>query len=346
MSRRATSEAKRALLFDSASPYRWADLGEILANARQFDTAEYCFRQALAAGPNDPAILCRAANFFFTTGNHPATLRCLSTVLSNPELAQYYLPAFLTLSRMDLPITKTLEGGIGGSRVAAHAYLEFLIQQGQLPEAEAAWKWIVARSLCDDQLAADYVDFLIRKKQPELAAKAWDQVTRGNSPEYLHTNWVFNGGFEFPPRASPLDWHIELTDNVSADRACGTSQQGKCALELAFAGKENVEYHGLGQEAVISPGKWHFEGFIKTSGITTDQGISLRIYDAAQPRNLDIETQSLTGTHDWTKIERIFDVRPPTTLVRIEVVRHASLKIDSKITGRAWLDSIALAPQS
>ncbi|MBV9303328.1 MAG: hypothetical protein JOY62_03625 [Acidobacteriaceae bacterium] len=343
-SSQATSELKRALIYDSASPYRWADLAEVLANSKQLKSARYCFQRALATGPHNPAILCRAANFYFSSGDYPATLRCLSAVLSNPDLDTYYWPAFLTYSRMGLPISRILNDGIPPKPLAAQSFLRFLMEQGRATDAETAWSWIADRSLNDDRITGEYMEFLIGKKQAFRAAESWRELNRSSLPEYLNTNWIFNGSFEFLPRPSPLDWRIEPAESVATNRECNVSRDGRCAMEVAFSAKENIDYHGLVEQTVIRPGKWHFQGFIKTDGITSDQGISLRIYDAVDTRNLDIQTPPLTGTHNWTKVDRDFEASARTNLVHVEIVRHASLKFDSKIAGRAWIDSLELRP--
>ena len=333
-------------MFDSASAYRWADLGETLTNAKQHEGAEYCFRTAVVAGPHDPAILCRAANFYFMIGDYAATLRCLSAVLANPDLTAYYLPVFVTLSRMNRPLSTILNDGIGYSHSAAQAYLRFVAEQGRIADTETTWKWIAERSLGNDQLNAEYLDFLVRHKQSRLAAETWAQLNARHAPEYLHSNWIFNGNFKFAPRPSPFDWHIEPKDDVATDRVCDLSRTEGCALELTFNGTENLDFHGVAQQGVLTPGTWLLQGAIKIDNVTTDQGVSVRIYDPVQPAKLDIQTDSLTGTRDWTKVERLFDVRPETTLVRIEIQRRASLKFDNKISGRAWVRSLVLRRES
>ena len=98
-----------------------------------------------------------------------------------------------------------------------------------------------------------------------------------------------------------------------------------------------MNYHGVGQQTVLGPGRWHVQTFIKTDGITTDQGVGLRIGGT--------ESESLTGTRDWTKVEATFSIPPGTTeAVKLEIVRDASRKFDNKISGTAWIDSIEITP--
>ena len=139
-----------------------------------------------------------------------------------------------------------------------------------------------------------------------------------------------------------LDCRIEANQDVEATRVASRAHDGRWALELAFDGGANVDYHGVGQQVVLTKGRWHAEAFIRTDGITTDQGVCLRIYNPAEPQTLDIKSQCLTGTQGWTKIEETFDIQQDTAVVRVEIIREASRKIDSKIAGRAWIDSVAI----
>ena len=66
---------------DSASPYRWCDLGEELLQAGKTDQARACFRRAVQLGPNIPPIWMRALNFYLQVDDIPAALACTAPVL-------------------------------------------------------------------------------------------------------------------------------------------------------------------------------------------------------------------------------------------------------------------------
>jgi len=125
---RAVSELERALVFDSASAYCWANLGEGFFNAGNLQSARYSFLQAVGAGPRNPAILMRAANFSFSDGDSGKMMQYGSAILRDPKLADYYAPIFLTYARAGAPIDKILERGIPSERVPAQAFLRFLIE--------------------------------------------------------------------------------------------------------------------------------------------------------------------------------------------------------------------------
>jgi tetratricopeptide (TPR) repeat protein len=337
-------EFERALRNDPASAYAWANLAEAERDAQQFAKAKYCFQRALVAGPGNPAILFRAANFAFQTGDKAEVMKDLSAVLRDPDLTSYYQPAFLTYSRLDTPIENLLEHGVPPIITAAEPFLQFWIDDRKVPEATATWNWMVKHSLTTEKTEGSYVSLLVENNQIDAAAAEWRRANPKQSAHYQVLDWIFNGSFEMEPKPGPFDWHIETTPDVEATRVQDVSRDGQWSVKLAFGGKTNVDYHGVYQETVLKPGQWHVRGFIKLDGITTDQGISIRVFDLADEKRLDSRTDSLTGTGDWREVERSFLVGPETKLVRVEIMRGESRRIDSKIAGRAWVDSIDLSP--
>lgn len=335
---------QRALVNDPASAYAWANLAEVERDAGNLDKAKYCFQHAIAAGPFNPAILFRAANFAFLTGDREATMHDLSIILRNPELLQYFEPAFLTYSRLDVPITELLDKGIPPVTQTAEQFLAFWMQGNQVPEAKATWDWMTKHSLTTEKSGGTYITFLVRNNDIDAAAREWRRANPKSSSNYQILNWVFNNGFEMEPKLGPFDWHIETTPDVEATRVQDVSRDGQWSVKLSFDGKENVDYHGVYEQTVISPGQWRLQGFLKLDGITTDQGISVRVFDPQNSARLDVHTDPLTGTTGWTEVERAFAVGPATKLVQIEIMRAPSRKFDNKISGRVWVDSLDLSP--
>jgi hypothetical protein len=340
----ALLELKRALRLNTASAYAWADLGEAEMNAKNSTAAQYCFQRSLALGPANPVILFRAANFNFQSGDDDGTLRNLGAILRNPDLLSYYEQVFLTYSRMSLPIERILDQGIPATSLAADAFLRYWINADNLPQAAAVWKWLPQHAPPDDKLAGEYISFLIRNKNEVEAAETWKAFTATQMPEYRKTNFVYNGGFEQAPKPSPLDWGLDSVKDVLVTRVQSSVHDGDWSLRLVFEGMENIEFHQAVQDIVIEPGHWQLRAFLKTNQITTDQGVALHLFDTEEPSRLNLRLDSFTGNHDWTPIERSFEVGPDTKMIRLELMRQASTKFDNKITGSAWLDSVELSP--
>ena len=270
-------------------------------------------------------------------------MRVLYTILRNPDLTDYYPAAFLTYSHLDLPIETVLEKGLPPVSTAAEPFFHFWMNANKAPETKATWNWMVKHSLTTERTTGDYVSFLLRNKEIDAAAREWRRANP-TATSYQVLNWIFNGGFEMDPKPGPFDWHIETVPDVEATRVQDVSHDGQWSVKLSFGGQENVDYHGVYEDVVVTPGKWRLRAFLKLEGITTDQGISVRVYDPAQPARLDTRTEPRTGTTTWTEVEQAFSVAPETKLIRVEIMRGTSRKIDSKIAGRVWVDSLDLSP--
>jgi hypothetical protein len=340
----ALQEFSRALLLDSASAYNWANLADVEMNARNVNMARYCFQQAAKAGPSDPVILFRAANFEFQTGDAQSTLFHLHTILQDPELTTYYEPAFLTYSRLGLPIQQILDKGIPKNPTAAYAFLRFLMEGNQLVESAAVWGWIQQNFGADDKLAGEYVAFLIRENAPQQAAVVWQKFTVRDFPDYRNTNWVFDGRFEQDPKPSPLDWRLESAPSVQITRVAKAGHQGGWALEMKFSGDQNVDFRQIEQTIVLGPGRWSLRAWVKTEAITTDCGVMLELFDPMDRHRLDVRSDNMIGTHAWTLVEKNFDIATETSVTTLQFVREASRKFDNKIAGTAWLDSVEIIP--
>jgi hypothetical protein len=55
-----------------------------------------------------------------------------------------------------------------------------------------------------------------------------------------------------------------------------------------------------------------------------------------------VYTEQLTGTNDWSQLEKTFKVPPDTNLIVVQLCRIPSEKFDNKIGGEAWVDTVSL----
>jgi hypothetical protein len=129
---------------------------------------------------------------------------------------------------------------------------------------------------------------------------------------------------------------------VEASRDMTVRRSGKYSLRIEFDGKENLSYHGVSQITFLKPGSYRFRAYLKTEGITTDQGIGLRISQDTPSVHLDVRTEQAKGSTDWRALEKSFDLRQ-AGLIRIEVFRESSEKFDNKLAGTVWLDDLELS---
>jgi len=335
------AELFKALRRDPNAPARWCDTGErMLRDGRDAD-AGYCFSRALALGPHIPPILMQAADFYYGTHRTGLAMEQMSRVLADTDTYDAFI--FVWYREKNLPVNEVLAHGLPPGQRAAKAYMHDLIA-GDWPGTKELWNRITARGLGDDRLAREYLEHLFGQRDYEAAAHAWAQYLGPSGNGYLDWNWVFNGDFESELSDSAFDWRIGARDGVEAAEDAQIAHTGSHSMRIHFAGKENLDYNDVGQVAFVKPGGYRFEAYVRTDGITTDRGVGFHIYDRESGSRLDVRTEQLTGTHDWTKIERVVTVPRGTRLLAIEVSRQRSMKFDNQIGGTVWIDSVKLSP--
>src|SRR5881397_1254392 len=142
-----------------------------------------------------------------------------------------------------------------------------------------------------------------------------------------------DGDFESKPGGSSFDCRVTTFKGVEVARDSAVSCSGSSSLRIRFEGKENLSYSHVSQMAVVKPGSYLFRAQVRTEGITTDEGVGFRIFDAESSARLDIRTENLVGTSGWRKVEERFRVPEQTRAVQIQMVRQPSWKFDNRISG-------------
>jgi tetratricopeptide (TPR) repeat protein len=336
---------ERAVRLSPASAYRWADLADAEFNVRDFKLAEYAAQQALKAGPRSPVILMRTANLYFGIGDPAEVVRCLRAVLSDPGLYDYYDPAFLTYSRLGLPIDQILSSGVPQTKMVLSALLTFWTKIHHVEEAVATWKWADQRKLADATSTGDFFQFLMAAERQDLAQQLWQQDAGKAEPGYRKSNFVYNASFETTPVPSPFDWTIIERQDVEAVRSQDFALDGRWSFRIRFNGQENTTYHQTYQDMVLMPGRYTISVMMKSEMITTDEGVRIHVFDQPTQAKLNIWTDTVLGTKDWTRIEKGFEVPAGIRVVRVEIGRLGSAMFDNKIGGTTWVDSLKLSRQ-
>jgi O-antigen ligase len=335
------AELFKALRRDPNAPARWCDTGEAMLRAGRNADAEYCFSRALTLGPHIPPILMQAADFYFGTHQTGRAIEQMSRVLADTDIYDDFI--FGWYAEKKLPVSEILAHGLAPGQRAAEAYMRDLIA-GDLAGTHEVWNWITARGLGDGRLAREYLEYLSGKRDYEAAARAWARYLGPHGNGYLESNWVFNGDFESQLSDTLFDWRIGARDGVEAAEDAQVAHTGSHSMRIHFEGKENLDYNDVGQAAFVKPGRYRFEAYVRTDEITTDRGVGFHIYDRESGSRLDVRTEALTGTHDWTRVELVLVVPRETRLLAIEVSRQRSMKFDNQIGGTVWIDSVKLSP--
>ena len=339
---KAIAAFRTVVIRDPQDAYAWADLGEAYADAGQEANERYCYRQVLALAPNSAPLLLRAANFHFQSGECKEALAITSRILR--LIPDYDGMIFSEYTRLVAQVEDILQYGLPEDSRAPGSWLRFLMVAGRIDDARRTWDWIAERGPADDTLAGEYVEFLIRRRRSDLAASAWCRHLGKRLDGYRTFNYLFNGGFESDPAPSPFDWSLARVQGAEVSRDCTTARVGSCSLRVNFGGTNNLDFAAASQITLLAPGHYRLHAFIRTEGLTTDQGIRFRVSDAEVPEHLGTIIGQFTGTRPWSDIEYAVIVPPGTRLLEVQVIRQRSLKFDNKIGGTAWVDELSLEP--
>jgi hypothetical protein len=286
-----------------------------------------------------PQIWLRDADFHFDLGENEAALRSAARVLRT--VPDYDGVLFSYFDQAELPTPLVLDS-LARHRRSARAYAQHLIASGRLVPASETWRRLSREGHLDDALASSFIDLLLRHQRYDQAARSWAAYLDTRRRDYPARNLLFNGGFEQEPSGCALDWRLSRSEFVKADFDPDTSHSGSRALRLRFPGTTNLDFQHIAQVIPVDSGRYHLTAWVKTDGITTNEGPRILIYDAENASRLSIQTDPFSGTQSWKLSHTEFVVSPSTRLLSVRLVRRPSAKFDNKIEGTVWFDDIAL----
>lgn len=320
---------REALRRDDASPYRWADLAEALAADGRVNDARQCFQRALVLAPDTPQIWIRHANFCFLHDQPELALQSAARVLDC--VPNYDSVLFYDFDQM-LPRPVEIAAAIGHSPRALRSWLGHLIKVNNSAAARVAWKQIMGAGYGEAAIASDYTDYLIRTQAWSDTIAAWSAWLGPRRGDYPGRNLLYNGRFDYAPGGGTLDWRI------GEDSEFFETVREAPGIRIHFEGKANIGYDHLSQVVVLpAPGHYRLRARVRSDGITTNEGPRLAITD------LGLETESITGTHDWMPLTINFSTTRART-IRIAVVRRPSRNFDNKVEGTFWMTDVSLVP--
>ena len=215
-------------------------------------------------------------------------------------------------------------------------YLDWLMRWGMTENTLAVWQKIRENGKPDPEIGLRYADFLLGKMRVAESISIWQ--------EYLYLNGITNAGFENEITQRGFDWRHwgDKDGNWTIERAKREVQEGKYALRISFAGRQNISFQNLYQIIPVTALKRLRLSYAwKSQGITTDQGPFIEIVGYDQ-KGLSRSGPMITGTHNWR--QESIEFRPPAgcRAVLVRVRRRPSHRFDSKIKGSLWLDDFKL----
>jgi tetratricopeptide (TPR) repeat protein len=224
--------------------------------------------------------------------------------------------------------------------------LEWFCNAKEPDPALATWKRMI--SLHENipiQNSFPLEDLLVAANSGDDARQVWREALaasgkREEAPK--EGELVFNGGFEFDAVNGGLDWHIVPTTGVKFDYDTAAPHSGRRALRLKFDGTQNIFLQTVWEDVPVESGRrYRFEGYLRTSGITSDSGIRFMITFLGATQ-APIVLDGLTDDHAWTEQAVEFSPAAGVHLARIMVYRLPGQRFDNKLAGTAWVDDISI----
>jgi tetratricopeptide (TPR) repeat protein len=340
MPARRSSLAAALLLQNPASPPHWLRLSRLLWMEQQPEKAALCLEQAVALAPYSPPVLLEAAALFHASGRGARGLDLMSRALA---ATRDYDGVIFALYGRAADVAAVLRQGLPRDPAAARAYLLHLIEARDRDGARLAWDWLLRSHFADRAILRRYLRYLIEDGLSERAAAAFTDFL---PPEERPTggNRVTHGGFEASSTGTPLDWTVTPSPHAQARRDDSSAHQGRWSLRIEFDGAANIAYRHVAQQAVVAPGRWKLQAWIRAGQVTSGQGVGLRIFEARPTPAWQVWTETVSGNSDWKRIEAVVTVPPAVRLVQIEIVRRSSNKLDNRMGGVVWIDSVSLTP--
>ena len=234
-------------------------------------------------------------------GNIDEAFRHFRVVLAGT--AQYNSNVFALAWKATDDAGKILQELIPEQVTTEFSYLNFLVSQRRLDEAQAVWKRIVAgREEFPPDHSSPYIDSLIAARRAQEAYQVWTDLQKKGLIRYSsmpsEKNLISNGDFEDELLNFGFAWRIVPVEGVYAGPDTSTYHSPSHAFLIQFSGKQNLLYQHVYQYVKVSPGQsYRLRAFMKTEGITTDSGPRLEVYDAYNAAALDKLTDDLTGSY-------------------------------------------------
>lgn len=225
--------------------------------------------------------------------------------------------------------------------------MDYFLSRQLLAPALAVWNRQVALGLpVKMPRAIPLVNALIDQNRMNEAHRTWSQaLTAANWPRDPDQggSLVFNGGFDHKIVNGGFGWRESPVSDVRITNDSRGAHSGSRSLRIEFEGKTNLNFQNVFQLVPVQPGtRYHFSAYLRTEGLSTDQGIHFRIFDPRHLSEVQILTPNMTETNPWTPVQASVTTGRDTDLLEIALARVPTWKFDNKIRGTVWVDDVAL----
>ncbi len=323
----------------------WLALARAYRDAGVTQSADYAIRKALYLDKNNPDIAWESGVFFLNQDKIDDALRSLGRyIYMVPEdqgnvYSLCYMMGVTPAAMLDSLVPR-------GYDFYKH-FLDFLMTNKLTGNSSEAWKRL-KKFNPDRGDYLRYCNLLIEAGETEEAQTVWGEFAKkfniGTGTNKQPDDLIWNGDFEMPIEDGGFDWRIGRSEGVRIFRDKDIRRSGFASLSVNFNGKTNPGLYIARQIVPVEPAqKYRLSGYIRTDRITTLNGIVIEAANYLCDPFVK-KTEPVTGTNLWKKMELDFTTPHKCNAVSIGIKRDQSDKLDNKISGDAWIDSLSMTP--
>jgi tetratricopeptide (TPR) repeat protein len=346
------TEAEESLLqATQLNPFywqHWIELARCYELAGNRVDSESAYQKAIDLNPRSGEFSWRFANSQLRWGERKKALEFFQKALGWDLSFRKQSLFLLTQSGYSIQEIRSIWPYDPASRLSLlHFFVNRPMDLVEEYETAQCWNELLESSSPPTVAQGSFYIYYLLQNRPEDARTEWIKLTRKNrliDIDYQNgRNLAWNGQFEEKISNGPLGWYILSNDESSISRVSGEGLEGSTALRIDFAGSENPDFHALGLRLLISPADFLTFSFqARSHGVTTDEGLYFRLTEESSGATL-LESRKIHGTTPWTKYVEQIPAPRNTAPVRLELRRDPSLKIDNRLSGTVWIDSVKIA---
>src|SRR6266849_792975 len=337
---------KTAVSVDPLSTVSWLGLGSAYESAGDLAHAREAFLQAKKTYPLSAEVAWQYGNFLLRQAEfESAFAEMRRAVESDPKRGA---EAFSRAFRAEPDVNRILNRALPPNR---DVYVDVIWDQitgVQTDIALQVWDRLVAiHPRLSLREVFTLVGALRNNKRIADARRVWDQAVIVSGMADLQGppgSALWDGGFESGVTGGGYSWLFpEVSRNVQIGIDAQEKHSGNHSLRLTFDGKSIVTSTEICHYVPVLPSTaYTFSAWLKTSAVTTDQGLRFQLRSLGILDTSVAVTPELHGTEPWTRIEIPWSSGKDVQEMQVCLVRFLSDQLENKIKGSTWVDDVAL----
>ncbi len=335
----------RAVGDDPRSAHFWMDLASAYENSGDDARARDAYLRAKSVYPASAEVAFHYGNYLLREQQYPeALLEFQRAVRADPTL----LPLAISRTwRSSEDVNDLINNVLPANSDAYLQALDFFASIHKAQPALAVWPRLLGLGKPFPlPRVFPFFEELIREDLADDARRTWSEaLTAAGLPhdEPPNQSLVWNGNFAREFANGGLDWRWTPLMGVAMEVDPEPAPNGSRAIRMDFNGGTNLNIDEPSQYVPVEPSRaYHFHAYMRTEGITTENGMRFSVTDPNHNGALNVLTDNFTGSHAWTPVDADLTTGPTTHFVLVRLIRDPSRLFENKLEGTVWIADVLL----